>query len=436
MIIINKDDNKLEGKKVNGESYEYGGGKKIYFYEKHPLTGKIIDTTNWFKEKGGETYYSLKNGVKILRQDFINSELTYKTEILCGSDERGVYYEISHNYQKEYSNNKLIEEKVGYGKYTHTGEFILNGLSKSWYENGQLKSEGEYKENKKEGLFKTYYENGEVESEIFWENDIKKGTHVGYYDNGNLKFNGNSFFNNEKEIWMTSWNYNYPNGDKKKEIITRTLPWIMIEQEIGEEWYENGILKKRTSLLDDNEFWIVTEEWYKNGDRKKVLSKKVDELNSGNDDIYNIIKWGEDRKEIKEDISHCWVNRVVEMYEVDEDEDYESDELECVTYYKVNRSPNEGYDSWSDDSTMNELNIIIQFFIDEKYKYIEEYLSCEPTNNFISEEGVKVEKLKEMFEEDVKVYGEKLHSEVNIDTMILELKNNSTEILLRQKLNL
>ena len=48
-------------------------------------------------------------------------------------------------------------------------------IDKLYYENGQLKEEGNYVNGKKEGLFKVYYENGQLEKEVDYVNGKLKG---------------------------------------------------------------------------------------------------------------------------------------------------------------------------------------------------------------------------------------------------------------------
>jgi antitoxin component YwqK of YwqJK toxin-antitoxin module len=50
----------------------------------------------------------------------------------------------------------------------------VNGKNKSYYENGQLKSIGNYVDDKLNGEFKSFHENGELYDTSIFSNDHKK----------------------------------------------------------------------------------------------------------------------------------------------------------------------------------------------------------------------------------------------------------------------
>ena len=81
---------------------------------------------------------------------------------------------------KSYYDNGNLEFEVNYkdGK--------KEGLFKRYYENGNLKSEGNFKDGKLEGLSKLYYENGNLESEGNFKDDKQEGLFKVYYENGYL----------------------------------------------------------------------------------------------------------------------------------------------------------------------------------------------------------------------------------------------------------
>ena len=74
---------------------------------------------------------------------------------------------------------------------------------KTYYENGQLKGEGSFKNGKPEGLFKTYYDNGQLEGEGSFKNGKPEGLHKMYYDNGHLE--SEITYKNGKEINRKSY---------------------------------------------------------------------------------------------------------------------------------------------------------------------------------------------------------------------------------------
>ena len=75
----------------------------------------------------------------------------------------------------------------------------LDGPSVMWHKNGQKKSEGNFKDGKQEGLFVMWYENGHKEQEKNLKDGNLHGLSVGFYKNGQKR-----------------WKVNYKNG--KKEV--------------------------------------------------------------------------------------------------------------------------------------------------------------------------------------------------------------------------
>ena len=63
-----------------------------------------------------------------------------------------------------------------------------NGKGKEYYENGNVKLEGEYLNDELNGKVKKYYENGILKFEGEYLNDNANGLCKGYHTNGNINF--------------------------------------------------------------------------------------------------------------------------------------------------------------------------------------------------------------------------------------------------------
>ena len=84
------------------------------------------------------------------------------------------------------------------------------GISKSYYEDGKLKSEENYKDGQLDGISKRYYENGKLRFEYNYKDDKRNGISKSYYKNGKLKSEENykdgelvsikSYYRNGKEV--------------------------------------------------------------------------------------------------------------------------------------------------------------------------------------------------------------------------------------------
>lgn len=63
----------------------------------------------------------------------------------------------------------------------------LNGVSTDYYKNGNLKTKKSYQSGKLNGISSSYLESGKIEKEQTYKNDIKNGTSKIYYPSGALK---------------------------------------------------------------------------------------------------------------------------------------------------------------------------------------------------------------------------------------------------------
>ena len=78
------------------------------------------------------------------------------------------------------------------------------GVSRSWYRNGDLKSEVNVENGKKNGLYRSWHDNGQVEEEITYVNGSREGETSQWHNTGQLKFCG-LYRNNELQGKGTWW---------------------------------------------------------------------------------------------------------------------------------------------------------------------------------------------------------------------------------------
>jgi antitoxin component YwqK of YwqJK toxin-antitoxin module len=71
--------------------------------------------------------------------------------------------------------------------------FVKHGVNEVYYENGQLESTEEYRDGKEIGNHKYYHENGQLKSSLSYDNNGKvvDGTYRSYYVNGDLEYESN-----------------------------------------------------------------------------------------------------------------------------------------------------------------------------------------------------------------------------------------------------
>lgn len=98
---------------------------------------------------------------------------------------------------------------------------VLNGVSKGYYENGNLKYEQNYKNGILDGKMKLYYENGKIEVDGNYKNGKAEGVWKSYYEDGKLKGEGKFGNGNREGVWKkysedgkVIQEENFKNGEK------------------------------------------------------------------------------------------------------------------------------------------------------------------------------------------------------------------------------
>jgi len=148
-----------------------------------------------------------------------------------------------------------------------------NNTFKEYYESGQLKIEKKqiqfsgYEKEKwvnNKWVQKTYYENGELNSEGIitddgYSNEYPVNYWKYYYDNGQLESEGNYSFNPViTNNWWTEeglWKYYYRNGNLKMEGELEFNGLMGVSKKgYWKFYYENGNLKMEGDLFGDHSF--------------------------------------------------------------------------------------------------------------------------------------------------------------------------------------
>ena len=65
---------------------------------------------------------------------------------------------------------------------------LVNGVVQTWCDNGQLETEGIYKDGKKDSVFKSWYEDGQLFLEGTFNNGRRNDVWKAYWENGRLKY--------------------------------------------------------------------------------------------------------------------------------------------------------------------------------------------------------------------------------------------------------
>ena len=84
----------------------------------------------------------------------------------------------------------IIQERNGIAYLPNETE-PFSGKATSYYENGQLELEANYKNGELHGLVRNWYENGQLKFEANYENGELHGLVRNWYENGQLEFEAN-----------------------------------------------------------------------------------------------------------------------------------------------------------------------------------------------------------------------------------------------------
>ena len=128
------------------------------------------------------------------------------------------------------------------------------------FDNGNVKREGTYRNNKKVGTWKSYYETGALKDELFYDNKGKR-TRVfkTYFKNGVIKYQvkkeGKHFFANA----------HYESGMLFYERI--------LDNGYYKEYYEDGSLKVKSNYVDYQLVGVWTQ-FYKTGEKEWEINYK------------------------------------------------------------------------------------------------------------------------------------------------------------------
>lgn len=145
---------------------------------------------------------------------------------------------------------------------------IMHGKMISYYENGKIISEGEYRMNQPFGLWKYYFENGDVKMVGELES-IDTGYWKYYFESGNIKQEGGIIKNKQYGDWL----YYFENGNTKSKGFYNDG----IKEGDWEYFYEEGLIKAKASYTDGKGKY---KEFYESG-KLKMEGETVDNQSEG-----------------------------------------------------------------------------------------------------------------------------------------------------------
>ncbi len=180
------------------------------YIQKKLLDGIIKDTLNTFLKRknyfndeigGDEKWIKLKDkwdknelkGKKYeLVQEYINLGSYHSAAVRYYLKEKSTLDQLDRELQNE--KNKPVYSSKVFEDYSINSD-KKDGFYTSFYQNGNKKTEGLFKNGAKDELWVEYFENGKIESQIKYTNDIKNGEWKKYDVNGDLLLIDNYTFN-------------------------------------------------------------------------------------------------------------------------------------------------------------------------------------------------------------------------------------------------
>jgi hypothetical protein len=179
--------------------------------------------------------------------------INYETTLI---ERDGVFYTKDTN--KPYSGPVFSLNERGLNKIEgvlENGKLITHKEFK-WYENGQKKSEVNYKDGEKDGFWTEWYENGQKGEEYTYKDGKQDGLVTQWYENGQMSYEGTG----KPDGLSTYW---YENGQKKYEGTFKD--WK--RDGLFTSWYENGQKWSEVTYKDGKE--ISKKEWNEDGSVKE-----------------------------------------------------------------------------------------------------------------------------------------------------------------------
>ena len=268
-----------ELKIVKGEA-PIQNGKYIEYYK----NGQI-KVQGYYKEskRDGEFKAFLRNGKsagsviykdgKIIKSTLVNSMKDNASFSLVTD----INYNLnSHEIVTDEFPNQLLKQYFIFNK-----NGLLDGESREYYEEGDIKSISPFKNNIPNGVFISYYQNGNIQEKHTYKNGNEEGEGLFYYENGQLE---EKYFMKNGKLDGEAINY-FNDGKIRHKAIYKDD--IILEEEVHENneiqknifkneeifqqdiYTKNKILKTTIFFLENEKTKIIT--YHKNGNKQEEV---------------------------------------------------------------------------------------------------------------------------------------------------------------------
>jgi len=255
-------------------------GKYIEYYKNGQI--KVQGSYNEGK-RDGEFKAFLRNGKSAGSVFYKDGKIIKSTLVKAMKDNASfslvtdINYNLnSHKIVTDEFPNQLLKQYFVFNK-----NGLLDGESREYYEEGDIKSVSPFKNNVADGIFISYYQNGNIKDKQNYKNGNEEGEGLFYYENGQLE---EKYFMKNGKLDGEAINY-FNDGKIRHKAIYKDD--IILEEEVHENneikknifkneeivqqdiYLKNKILKATIFFLENEKTKIIT--YHKNGNKQEEV---------------------------------------------------------------------------------------------------------------------------------------------------------------------
>ena len=214
-------------------------GRYIEYYK----NGQIkVQGNNKNDKRDGEFKAFLRNGKSAGSVFYKDGKIIKST--LVNSMKDNASFSLTTDINYNLNSNEIITDEFPNGllkqHFIYNKNRLLDGESREYYEEGDIKSISHFKNHIPDGVFISYYQNGNMEEKYAYVNGQANGECLSYYENGKLE---ERYFLKNGEIDGEAFAY-YPSG--KLEV----KDFFKDGKKEGESifYHENGNIKQKSTF--------------------------------------------------------------------------------------------------------------------------------------------------------------------------------------------
>ena len=217
-------------------------GKYIEYYK----NGQIkVQGNNKDGKRDGEFKAFLRNGKSAGSVFYKDGKIIKST--LVNSMKDNASFSLTTDINYNLNSNEIITDEFLNGLlkqyFIYNKNGLLDGESREYYEEGDIKSISHFKNHIPDGVFISYYQNGNMEEKYAYVNGQANGECLSYYENGKLE---ERYFLKNGEIDGEAFAY-YPSGKLRGKEVQK------LGKREGESiiYHENGNIKQKSTFKND-----------------------------------------------------------------------------------------------------------------------------------------------------------------------------------------